>query len=74
MKCSAYEPFFLTSVVPRSNFIFEKRIKTSELESLQDVKSASTNVQIRKGKGMRSSTTTFNSKFLDKLKQLKKNL
>ena len=50
LKCSAYKPFFLTSVVPRNNFIFEKRIKAYEFEILHDVKSASTNVQIRKGR------------------------
>lgn len=48
--------FFLTSVAPRSSFIFEKRIKAYEFEISHDVKSAPTNVQIRKGKSLRSST------------------
>lgn len=68
MKCSAYKPFFLTSVAPRSNFIFEKRIKAYEFEILHDVKSASTNVQIRKGRGMKGSAIILDSKFWDKLK------
>lgn len=70
MKCSAYEPFFffLTSVAPRSSFIFEKRIKAYEFEIFHDVRSADTNVQIRKREVMRSSTIILNSKFLDKLK------
>ena len=57
LKCFAYNPFFfLTSVAPRSSFIFEKRIKAYEFEISHDVKSAPTNVQIRKGKSLRSST------------------
>lgn len=67
MKFSAYKPFFLTSVAPRSSFIFERRIKAYEFEILHDVKSASANVQIRKGKRLRSSVRILNSgKFLDK--------
>lgn len=67
LKCSAHKPFFLTSVAPRNDFIFEKRIKAYEFEILHDVKSASTNVQIRKGKGMIGCAIVFNSKLLEKL-------
>lgn len=58
LKCFAYNPFFffLTSVAPRSSFIFEKRIKAYEFEISHDVKSVPTNVQIRKRKSLRSST------------------
>lgn len=64
MKFSAYKPFFLTSVAPRSSFIFEKRVKAYEFEILYDVKSASTYVQIRKRKGMKGSTIIFNNVYV----------
>lgn len=66
LKCFAYNPFFfffLTSVAPRSSFIFEKRIKAYEFEISHDVKSALTNVQIRNGKSLRSSTIILTVSF-----------
>lgn len=51
----------------KNDFIFEKRIKAYEFEILHAVKSASTNVQNGKGKGMIGCAIIFNSEFLEKL-------